>query len=865
MLPISTIHSVVFTAFKQENTLQIFCFTKGMLIQRKPRLKARVEYFFKRNTMWRPRRIFWEEQGKWKAYPPKNTLQELLASKYVFFSTDLSQTEKNGIQQFCLDFNIQTNLTERDFCPFCLLGTNFTLLKPNGNYNAFGREICKACAIQELEKEFTAKKVNILDSPGFKKYAISLLDRFHDIQPVTDTLTKGKTSLSELTLIKRVEIHSDPEVSPPIENLPFHQYMKDSLKKRGIKSLLPIQLEAIKNGLLKNQDLLIIANTSAGKTLIAELAGFSHVLNKKKFIFAVPLVALANTKYDEFNKIYGDKFRVGLRTGRSRIFNSVKEQRMFYNKRFSIKNSDVIIATYEGLDLLIRGGQLDFKDIGCVVFDEIQSLADPERGPTLDCLQAKIRFYSKKAQILGLSATIGNPDQFAGQLSLKLVMIDQRPTPLEQHLLISRSNLEKLRQISSLIHTELQITSSYGFKGQTIVFTNSRRKTTEITEYLRQAGVKSAQAYHSGISYSLRRQIEGNFSSGKCSAIVATYALGAGVDFPASQVIFESMLMGNKILEPNTFVQMIGRAGRLGKHDRGRAVFLCLGEAISALDSASEIEIALSLINSSVTAIEPNYDENACGEQIIAICSTKSIMSPIHARKVYQNMIGSGNYDFMDVANKLIRESLLAIRNTKKQRQLKVTPLGRASTLSFFSPQKTITVKRLLSKNKHFLSIALEMNHLQNIYLSRKLHTYLEKTYHMKFSTRLDGPVLDVMNASLKGKESTELNKWCLNTFAKWTQNFFTCSCKENPFCLHGSEQIGRFLINERLEGKNINQLSLTLSKFELLVYPGDILSFLNGIIHEIEGVQRIASAIGKNTLEEKISLLITRIEIPKK
>ena len=132
------------------------------------------------------------------------------------------------------------------------------------------------------------------------------------------------------------------------------------------------------------------------------MAGISHVLAKKKFILAVPLVALANTKYDEFKNIYGDKFNIGLRTGRSRIFNSHKEQRKFYDSRFSIKKSDIIIATYEGLDLLIRGGHVDFKDIGCIVLDEIQSLADPERGPTLDCLQAKIRHYSKKTQILGL-------------------------------------------------------------------------------------------------------------------------------------------------------------------------------------------------------------------------------------------------------------------------------------------------------------------------------------------------------------------------------------------------------------------------------------------------------------------------------
>ncbi len=865
MSPNSFIYTIVFAPSKQENTLQILGFTRGRLIQRKPRFKGRIVYFYKREIMWRPHRIFWEEQGKWKAYPAKNTIQEIITTaKYIFLTTDLSNKEKDGLKQFCKDFSLPIKFSERNFCPFCLLTEKITLLKTEGNYKAYDREVCKACAMQELEKELLSKKINLLENPGFKKYAVSILDRFHDIHPVTETLTQGNAKLSDLTLIKKVETTNTPGEVRSVQNTQIDKFLKKSLKKRGIESLLPIQAEALKKGLLENNNLLIIANTSAGKTLIAEIAGIRTSLDRKKFVFIVPLVALANTKYEDFKKFYGDKLRIGIRTGRSRIFDSFKEKKDFYKLRFSIKDSDVVIATFEGLDLLIRGGQINFDEIGCIAIDEIQSLADPERGPTLDCLQAKIRFYSKNVQIIGLSATIGNPVQFAKELSLKLVTVDHRPIPLEQHLLISRGSHEKNRQIATLVFAELKTISKNGFKGQTIIFTNSRRKTSEISEALRESGIRNAQAYHSGLSYSLRKRIELEFSSGKCTAIVATYALGAGVDFPASQVIFESMMMGNQILDPNTFTQMIGRAGRLGKHDRGYAVFLCLGDSISSFDSKSEVEIALELINSDLTPIMPDYDENACGEQIISICSTKMKMLPTEVKKIYQNMIGTGNHNFMHITNKLIRNDLISIRTKEKHRYLEVTPLGKASALSFFSPEKTIAIRSLIKKKEHFLSIALEMNHPQNVYLSKKLHAYLEKTYHMRFSTRLiNSPVLDVMNASLRGKEATELNKWCLTTFAKWTQNFFTCTCKENPFCVHGSEQIGRFIVNKRLEGKNINQISRSFSQFDLLIYPGDILSFLNGIIHELEGIQRITIAIGETKSEKKITLLIDKLEIP--
>jgi helicase len=819
--------------------------------------------------MWRPSRIFWEEKGKWKPILEAPDLQEiLLKTKHIFLDTRLSEKEKKGLKHFCKDFNIITSIEEHNLCPFCLIHEQTTILSEKRNYLVYGREVCRSCAIQELEKDLEHKKVSLLKSPGFKKYTLSLLDRFYEIQRISTLFTTEGTTIGDLTLIQKINEKSSTAFEPLYRNisdfkLPYLLFK--TLTLRNIDTLLPIQVKAIQEGLLRNKNQLIIANTSAGKTLIGEIAGLHHIeKHNKKMIFAVPLVALANTKFVDFKKNYGSKLKIGLRTGRARIFNSTKEKKAFHRDRYSIKDSDIIVATYEGLDLLIRAGQLNFEDIGCIIVDEVQTLADPDRGPTLDCLVAKIRSYAKNAQVLGLSATIGNTRQFAKDLSLYLVTLDQRPIPIEQHMLISHSIHHKMRQIYKLVQKEYQLTSNTGFRGQTIVFTNSRRKTAEIMEFLRHSGIKKARAYHSGLSYIFRVQIESEFSNGKCPVVVSTYALGAGVDFPASQVIFESLMMGKSIIDVNTFTQMLGRAGRLGKHDRGRVVLLCSGESVSSFDNRSEIEIAFELIKAELSDIEPNYDEDSCAEQILSICSTKQSTSPSTAKAIYQKMIGTKNFDFMHLTNKMIKSSLLNINRKKNQRELQLTPLGRAATLSFFSPTKVMTITSLLHEKKHFLSIALEMIQIQNVYLSRKLHSYLEKTYHMRFSTRFfNSPVLDVMISSLKGKEATELNKWCLTVFSKWTQNFFSCNCVENPYCPHPQEQLGRFLVMERLEGKNIDQISAKISQYELLIYPGDVLSFLNGVIHELEGVGRIVNALVLPKLEKKINVLIGKIELP--
>lgn len=867
MFSLRSVFTTLFLPSRQEESIQILCFSRGKLTQRKPTFRGKIEYHFKRNHMWRPWRIFWEEQGKWKPFPPKDTIQKvLIKSKRILLSEKLSHEEKEGIKSFCIDFNITSPIEEVTLCPFCLMHDKITRLLSN-NYYVYERSVCKSCAIQELENELKVKKIKLLTSPGFKKYALSLLDNLHDIQKVSSVFTGDLAIVGDYTLIQKIEKVPESIIEPLIRNVSdfaLPNFLLESLKSRGIHTFLPIQVQALQKGLLNNENQLIIANTSAGKTLIGELAGLSHVLKNKKFIFTVPLVALANTKFDEFKKSYGSKYKIGIRTGRSRIFNTSAEKKAFYRNRYSIKDSDIIVSTYEGLDLLIRAGQVDFNSIGCIVIDEVQTLADPDRGPTLDCLVAKIRIYTRKTQVIALSATIGNPLQFAEDLSLTLVTFDQRPIPLEKHMLLSRSEHGKRRQILKLTQKEYQMISSVGYRGQSIVFTNSRRKTSEISQALRHAGVRNAHAYHSGLSYALRRRIETEFSAGKCPLVVSTYALGAGVDFPASQVIFESLMMGNTVLEPNSFTQMLGRAGRLGKHDRGRVILLCLGESISSLDPRSEVEIAFELLNAEVSPIEPNHDKNSCGEQILSICSTKKYTSPIKAKEIYQRMMGTGNFDFMDITNNLIQNSLMRITKKAQKKALELTPLGRAAVLSFFSPEKVLSVISLLDSQNHFLSISLAMNPPQNIYLSKKLHKYLEKTYHMRFSTRLiNSPVLDVMNASLKGKEATELNKWCLNVFSRWTQQFFSCDCPENPYCPHGQENIGRFIINERLHQKSPNHISASLARLELLVYPGDVLSFLNGLIHELEGIQRIANAIKKPKIDKMITILIEKIENP--
>jgi archaea-specific helicase len=58
-------------------------------------------------------------------------------------------------------------------------------------------------------------------------------------------------------------------------------------------------------GLLYGKDLLVVAATASGKTFIGEMAGMKNYLaGRGRMLFLVPLVALANQKYERFTERY---------------------------------------------------------------------------------------------------------------------------------------------------------------------------------------------------------------------------------------------------------------------------------------------------------------------------------------------------------------------------------------------------------------------------------------------------------------------------------------------------------------------------------------------------------------------------------
>ena len=198
------------------------------------------------------------------------------------------------------------------------------------------------------------------------------------------------------------------------------------------------------------------------------------------------------------------------------------------------------------------------------------------------------------------------------------------------------------------------------------------------------------------MSYSKKERIEKNFAKGKITAVVTTAALAAGVDFPASQVIFESLIMGNKWITPNEFSQMLGRAGRPSYHDRG-LVYL-IPEIANEFDGESEEAVALDLLESDVENIYVDYTEEGSLEQILADITSKSLNNIEEVEEFYQNIPVpidlNAALDELDDKKAIHISADGTIRNTK---------FGRAVSMSFISVDDGVVIKNSI-ENPHYLS-----------------------------------------------------------------------------------------------------------------------------------------------------------------
>jgi ATP-dependent RNA helicase HelY len=209
--------------------------------------------------------------------------------------------------------------------------------------------------------------------------------------------------------------------------------------REGLKfDLDPFQIEACQS-LEAGRSVLVAAPTGAGKTIVAEFAVHLALAQPRaKVFYTTPMKALSNQKFSELTLEHGAD-KIGLLTGDSNINSQAR----------------VVVMTTEVLRNMLYADSPLLRDLAYVVMDEVHYLADRFRGAVWEEV---IIHLPAEVRMVSLSATVSNAEEFGDWLQAvrgdtDVIVSEERPVPLEQHVLV-RSKLLDLFETSTLVQGE---------------------------------------------------------------------------------------------------------------------------------------------------------------------------------------------------------------------------------------------------------------------------------------------------------------------------------------------------------------------------------------------------------------------------
>jgi len=348
----------------------------------------------------------------------------------------------------------------------------------------------------------------------------------------------------------------------------------------GWRELRPFQEQAIEP-ILAGEHVLILAPTAGGKTEAALLPVLSRMLSENwvglNVLYICPIKALLN---DLDVRLRRYTSLLGRRSGLWHGDIGPGERR-----RILADPPDCLLTTPESLELMLESQQVEqkalFHNLRVFIIDEIHAFAGDDRGWHLLAVLERVgRIAGRESQRLGLSATVGNPDDLCQWLTCscdgpRRVLLPSQAASNEAEVTLDFvGSLENAATIISRLH-----------RGEKrLVFLDSRAKAEELAVHVRGFDV-TAFVTHSSLSPEQRHEAERAFATRDDCVIVATSVLELGIDVGNLDRVIQ-------IDSPPTvsnFLQRMGRSGRRRGSQRN-CLFLATSES-ALLQSAAIIAL----------------------------------------------------------------------------------------------------------------------------------------------------------------------------------------------------------------------------------------------------------------------------------
>lgn len=351
--------------------------------------------------------------------------------------------------------------------------------------------------------------------------------------------------------------------------------LEEALKKYfHYDTFRPGQREVIE-AVLQEKDVIALLPTGSGKSLCYQLSGY--LLNGAVVIVS-PLLSLMQDQVEQMKR-FGEKRVVAINS----FLQGEQRERVLAN----LQAYRYIFVSPEML------GQKSFKralsrvHIALIAVDEAHCISQWgfDFRPEYLNIGDTIRTFSR-VPVLALTATATN------RVKEDIRKYLHMENPYEWISAVDRPNIcyqvvpiQKHYEKMNWLVQHVQNTISPG-----IIYTQSRKKTEEYAEALRESGVRVA-AYHAGIQQDERQLIQHQFIAGELDWIVATNAFGMGVHKENIRQIIHDHLpssMGN-------YLQEVGRAGRDGEQSFATLLFTeeddRITKSVSVMDYPQEFHI----------------------------------------------------------------------------------------------------------------------------------------------------------------------------------------------------------------------------------------------------------------------------------
>lgn len=386
-------------------------------------------------------------------------------------------------------------------------------------------------------------------------------------------------------------------------------HIVNTLAWPGLRTL---QEEAVRP-VLAGYDALLLAPTAGGKTEAAAFPVLTAMANEGwrgvSVLYLCPLRALLNNlepRLAAYASWTGR--RAGLWHG-----DTADSRR----RRMLVDQPDILLTTPESLESMLVSTRVTprefFAGLRVAIVDEVHSFAGDDRGwHLLAVLERLQRLAGRPVQRIGLSATVGNPEELLQWLQGS--NLKRRPSIIVAPDLDRQSAPPPgdvtLDHVGSVDNAAKVITALHRGEKR-LVFCESRRTVEALALALRERDVQTFVS-HSSLSLDERRRAEAAFADSRDCVIVSTSTLELGIDVGDLDRVIQ-------VDSPRTVASFLQRLGRTGRRvDTSRnTLFLTTSEA-SLLQAAGLLHLWSQGYVEPITP--PPSPRHIMAQQLLALC-----------------------------------------------------------------------------------------------------------------------------------------------------------------------------------------------------------------------------------------------------